>query len=81
MTIFWYIVLGAISGWVTFKLMKKEPKGFIKNLILGATGGFVGSWLFKLLNISEYDGKLGFILTAVIGGAILVWVADLLSEK
>ncbi len=39
---FWYIILGAISGWVTQKLLKREPKGFIRNLLLGAAGGFVG---------------------------------------
>jgi len=73
---FWYIVLGAISGWLTQKLLKREPKGFLKNLLLGAAGGFVGSWIFKLLRLSPEPSKLGFVITAVFGGVIVVWVAD-----
>ncbi len=76
----WYILLGAFSGWLTQKLLKREPKGFLTNFILGAVGGFVGSWVFKLLKISPSSGKLGFIITAVVGAAIVVWVADKLRD-
>ncbi len=72
----WYIILGALSGWLTQKLMKRETKGFLKNLLLGAVGGFVGSWVFKVLRLSPEPSKLGFIVTAVVGGVIVVWVVD-----
>ena len=72
----WYIILGALSGWLTQKLMKRETKGFLKNLVLGAVGGFVGSWVFKVLRLSPEPSKLGFIITAVVGGVIVVWVVD-----
>ena len=77
---FWFIILGALSGWLTQKLLKREPKGFLRNLILGAIGGFVGSWLFKLLMITPSPGKLGFIITSVVGGVIVVWAADKLRN-
>ncbi len=72
----WYILLGALSGWLTQKLLKREPKGFLRNLILGAAGGFVGSWIFKILQIGPSTGKLGFVVTAVIGGVVVVWAVD-----
>ncbi len=72
----WFIILGALSGWLTQKLMKRETKGFLKNLLLGAVGGFVGSWVFKVLRLSPEPSKLGFIITAVVGGVIVVWVVD-----
>lgn len=76
MSWFWYIILGALSGWITQKLLKREPKGFLTNLLLGAAGGFVGSWVFKVLRVSPEPSKAGFIITAVVGGVIVVWVAD-----
>lgn len=72
----WYIILGALSGWLTQKLMKRKSKGFLKNLLLGAVGGFVGSWIFKVLRLSPEPSKFGFIITAVVGGVIVVWVVD-----
>ncbi|MFT5722968.1 MAG: putative membrane protein YeaQ/YmgE (transglycosylase-associated protein family) [Bacteroidia bacterium] len=77
---FWYIILGALSGWLTQKLLKRESKGFIKNLLLGAIGGFVGSWIFKLLRLSPEPSKLGFVVTAVVGGVVVVWLADKLKS-
>lgn len=81
MSFIWYIILGAASGWLTHKLLKREPKGFLRNLILGAAGGIVGSWVFKLLGLSTSYNKLGFIIMAVVGGVIVVWVADKLRDK
>ena len=76
----WYILLGALSGWLTQKLMNRQPKGFFTNFILGAVGGLVGSYVFKILNISPSTGKLGFIITAVVGAVIVVWIADKLRD-
>jgi uncharacterized membrane protein YeaQ/YmgE (transglycosylase-associated protein family) len=76
----WYVILGALSGWLTQKLLKRKPKGFLRNLILGALGGFVGSWIFKLFNMSPEPSKVGFVLTAVLGGVIVVWIGDRLRD-
>ncbi len=80
MSWFWYIILGAASGWLTQRLLKRESKGFLRNLLLGAAGGFVGSRLLKLVGM-ESTSKMGFILTAVLGGVIVVWIADKIRDS
>ncbi len=80
MSWFWFIVLGALSGWLTQKLLKKESKGFLLNLGLGALGGFVGSWLLKTVGLVPPGGKIGYVFTSIIGALIVVWVADKLRS-
>ncbi|MBO6516136.1 MAG: GlsB/YeaQ/YmgE family stress response membrane protein [Bacteroidia bacterium] len=75
----WYILLGALSGWLTMRLLKRESSSFLRNLILGAAGGFVGSWIFKIVGLGA-TGKLGFIITSVVGAVVVVWVADKLRD-
>ncbi|MFT5156907.1 MAG: putative membrane protein YeaQ/YmgE (transglycosylase-associated protein family) [Bacteroidia bacterium] len=75
-----FIILGAIAGWTANRLMKRGKKGFLRNLLLGIIGGFVGGWLFGIFNINLDNTALSQYFVAVIGAVGVVWIADKLSK-
>ena len=75
------IIIGGIAGWLAGKIMKGGGFGIFKNIILGIIGGFVGGWLFNILGISTFSGKLGDLLEGVIGAVAILFIADLINKK
>lgn len=58
MEFLYFLLIGAISGWLAGQLWKGSGFGLIGNIVVGIIGSFVGGWL---------AGKLG------IGGGGLIW--------
>ena len=69
------LVIGCLAGFVAGKLMKGGGFGLIMNLVLGLLGGALGGWLFQQFGI-EWGGLLGQLGTAVVGAAIILWIAS-----
>ncbi|MDX1409556.1 MAG: GlsB/YeaQ/YmgE family stress response membrane protein, partial [Saprospiraceae bacterium] len=72
MTWVYYIIVGAIAGWIAGQIMKGEGFGLFGNILVGIVGGVIGGWLFGALNISAGGGMVGSIITAVAGAIVLV---------
>jgi len=66
------VLIGAVAGWLAGKIMKSKSGGALINIILGIVGGFVGNWLFDVLNLSSDGSWLGSITTSTIGAIILI---------
>jgi len=47
MSIFAWIVLGLIAGWIGSKIVNKSGEGFFLDIVLGVVGALVGGFLFK----------------------------------
>ncbi len=74
------LVIGCLAGFVAGKLMKGGGFGLIMNLVLGLLGGALGGWLFQQFGI-EWGGLLGQLGTAVVGAAIILWIASFLRNR
>jgi len=48
MSIFAWIVLGLIAGWIGSKIVNKTGEGFFLDIVLGVVGALVGGFLFSL---------------------------------
>ena len=59
--------------------MKGGGFGIIVNCVLGLLGGALGGWLFESLGIS-LGGLLGQLATAIIGAAIILWIASFFKK-
>jgi uncharacterized membrane protein YeaQ/YmgE (transglycosylase-associated protein family) len=70
-----FILIGAGAGWLASRIMDREKKGFLRYLVLGIVGGFLGGWIFGLLQIST-SGNIGEFITAVLGSILAIWLAD-----
>jgi len=79
MGLIYSIAMGILAGLCANKLMDKKSDGCWWNLLLGVFGGFVGGWVFDLLNIS-WGGVIGQLGTAVVGAVIVLWVASKLKK-
>ena len=76
----WFILLGALAGYLTGLIMRGGGYGFWINLLLGIVGGFLGGWIFGLLGI--HTGSIvGNLICAVVGAVVLVLLVGLIAKK
>jgi len=69
MSIFAWIVVGLVSGFIASKLVNKSGEGFLLDILLGVVGAVVGGWLFGMFGAAGVTGlNLWSIFVAVIGG-------------
>ncbi len=68
MSIFAWIVLGLIAGFIASKIVNKAGQGIVLDLILGIVGALAGGWLFNQFGASGVTGlNLYSLLVAVVG--------------
>jgi uncharacterized membrane protein YeaQ/YmgE (transglycosylase-associated protein family) len=75
-----WLLIGAVAGWLTGKLMRGAGYGILMDLILGLVGAVLGGWIFGLLGIPAY-GLVGSLASATVGAVALVAVARLFSNR
>ena len=76
----YYIIIGAVAGWLAGQLMKGSGFGVLWNIIIGIIGGALGGWLFGQLGISAGGGIVGSLITSVIGAIALLFIASLVKR-
>ena len=79
MGLLWWIIIGAVAGWLAGKLMRGGGFGFLVNLLVGIAGGVIGGWVFGLLGI-DTGGIIGSLVTALVGAILLLWVISLFKK-
>lgn len=81
MTWLWFLLIGAIAGWITGLIMKGRGYGLLGNIVIGIIGGLIGGHILDWLNISVGGGLGGSILTCVVGAVALVGLINILSPR
>ena len=76
----WWIIIGAVAGWLAGTLMRGGGFGFIVNVLVGIAGAVIGGWVFGLLGIAA-GGIMGSLVTALIGAVILLWIISLFRRR
>jgi uncharacterized membrane protein YeaQ/YmgE (transglycosylase-associated protein family) len=72
MSIFAWIVLGLIAGFIGSKIVNKRGEGLFLDIILGVVGAVVGGWLFRTFGGSGVNGLNLYSLAVAIVGAVVV---------
>ena len=73
MSIFAWIVLGLIAGFIGSKIVNKRGEGIFLDILLGIVGAVVGGWLFTKMGMSDVSGvNLYSIFVAVIGSILFL---------
>lgn len=75
MDFLYFLLLGALAGWLAGKLTKGSGFGFIANMIIGVIGAFLGGFLFGLLGLESNGGFIGSLVTALVGALVLLFIA------
>lgn len=79
MDFLYFLLLGALAGWLAGKLTKGSGFGFIANMIIGVIGAILGGFLFSLLGL-ESNGFIGSLVTAVVGALVLLFIASKIKK-
>ena len=72
MSIFSWLLLGLIAGYIGSKIVNKRGEGLIRDIILGIVGAIVGGWLFRTVGASGVTGLNIYSLVVAVIGAIVV---------
>ena len=80
MSIIWFLIIGALAGFLAGKLMKGGGFGLWVNLAVGIIGAVVGGFIFGFLGIST-NGLIGSLITATVGAIVLLWIVDMVKKK
>ena len=76
-----FLLIGAVSGWITGLIMKGRGYGLLGNIVIGIIGGLIGAHILDWINVSVGSGLGGSIITCVIGAIALVGVVNILSPR
>jgi uncharacterized membrane protein YeaQ/YmgE (transglycosylase-associated protein family) len=80
MDFLYFILIGAIAGWLAGNVFKGGGFGLFGNIIIGVVGAILGGWVLGLIGVSLGGGILGSLLTAFIGAGLLLWIASLIKK-
>lgn len=80
MEFLYFLVIGALAGWLAGKIMQGGGFGLLMNIVLGIVGGVVGGWVFSLFGLSSEGGFIGSLVTALVGAVLLLYIARLIKK-
>ncbi|HEV7426202.1 MAG TPA: GlsB/YeaQ/YmgE family stress response membrane protein [Thermoanaerobaculia bacterium] len=76
----WFLIIGAIAGWLAGLLMKGRGFGLLGDIVVGIIGAVLGGWLFGALGISAGGGLAGSLIVAFIGAVVLLFLVRLIKR-
>ncbi|MRX67323.1 GlsB/YeaQ/YmgE family stress response membrane protein [Flavobacterium resistens] len=79
MEFLYFLLIGAISGWLAGQIWKGAGFGLIGNIIVGIIGGFIGGWIAGKFGIGGGD-LLWQILISVGGAWVLLFIISLIKK-
>jgi len=80
MSFLWFIIIGAVAGWLAGLIMKGFGFGIWINILVGCVGAVLGGWIFGLLGFSS-SGLIGSLITALVGAIVLLYIIGLINKK
>jgi uncharacterized membrane protein YeaQ/YmgE (transglycosylase-associated protein family) len=79
MNLLWFLIIGAVAGWIAGQIMRGGGFGLLGNIVVGILGALLGGFLFGLLGLSSY-GLVGSLVTATVGAVVLLWLLRLIKK-
>ena len=73
------LLVGALAGWLSGRLMQGRGFGVLGNIIVGIVGAFLAGMIFPALGFSV-GGFIASILHATIGSVIFLFVIGLVKR-
>jgi uncharacterized membrane protein YeaQ/YmgE (transglycosylase-associated protein family) len=80
-SLIWFLIIGAIAGWLAGLVMKGRGFGLLGDIIVGIIGAFLGGWLFGKLGVSFGGGLAGSLIVAFLGAVILLFLVRLIKRS
>ncbi len=81
MELLWFVVIGAIAGWLAGQFMKGSGFGLLGDIIVGVIGAFIGGTLFRAVGVELGGGLAGSVIIAFAGAVLLLFVVRLFTGR
>lgn len=81
MEFLWFLIIGAIAGWLAGQIMKGGGFGIVVNIIVGIIGAILGGWLFSFLGVQTGGGIIWSLVVATIGAIVLLFIVGLFKKS
>ena len=66
------ILVGALAGYLASRFMGTQTS-FLRNVVLGVLGSFVGEFLFGMFHIYATGSFSSFVIS-VVGACVCIWI-------
>ncbi len=81
MALLWFVVIGAIAGWLAGQFMRGNGFGLLGDIIVGVIGAFIGAYLFRSVGANLGGGLIGSLIVAFVGAIVLLFVVRLFTGR
>jgi len=81
MELLWFVLIGAIAGWLAGRFMQGRGFGLLGDIIVGVIGAFIGAYVFRAVGANLGGGVIGSLVVAFIGAIILLFIVRLLTSR
>jgi uncharacterized membrane protein YeaQ/YmgE (transglycosylase-associated protein family) len=79
MSIFGWIILGLIAGFIGSKIVNRQGQGFWLDMALGIIGALVGGFLFSLFGSEGVTGlNIWSMVVAIVGSVVVLLIYNVL---
>ena len=75
----WFLIVGALAGWLAGLLTRGGGFGLLGDLVVGIIGGLLGGLLFDMLSIRAY-GFLGALVMSTVGAVVLLALVRVIKK-
>jgi uncharacterized membrane protein YeaQ/YmgE (transglycosylase-associated protein family) len=74
MSLFIWIILGLISGFIASHLVNHRGEGMVLDILLGIVGAVVGGWVLQFFGYAGVNGLNLYSIAVATGGAVLLLI-------
>ena len=78
-TIIFWLIFGAIAGWLAGKIMRGGGFGLLGNIVVGVVGAMIGGTLFRMIGLPPVS-TIGSLISAVVGACVLLYLVSLAKK-
>lgn len=79
MEFLWFLIIGAVSGWLAGLVWKGSGFGLFGDIIIGIIGGLVGGWIAGRLGVYGHGIVFRIIISAA-GAWIILFAVSLIRK-
>ena len=74
MTLFTWILLGLVAGFIASHLVNHHGEGIVLDVLLGIVGSIVGGWLFQMFGAAQVSGLNLYSIGVAVAGSVVFLV-------
>ena len=81
MELLWFIIIGAIAGWLSGQFMRGYGFGLLGDIVIGVIGAFVGAYFFRAAGMELGGGMAGRLIVAFLGAVVVLFGVRLFTGR